>query len=265
MKLNRFLVVLFISFLLIDIVLVFLYFQAKKKQEEQPVLQTSSPQKIDQKTVADLGLPLEKEVVSDKQYERWWATTARARARWRGCWPISCVPGRVGWNGIRPCGAFLRGGAWGFCIQNPLSQLVCDQVGEEVVYGPKNYGANTDLASLLGAADLVELRESRTQNLSVGQQQRTALAATLALHPRLLILDEPTLGQDWAHLSKLMDYLVHLNDNGQAILLITHDDRLVCRYARRIVRMVAGRIVADGAVPATAPVVSPPDVVPARQ
>lgn len=153
----------------------------------------------------------------------------------------------------------------GLLFQDPLSQLVCDHVGEEVAYGPENYRVNTDLASLLAAADLVELRNSRTQNLSVGQQQRTALAATLALQPRLLILDEPTMGQDWAHLSKLMDYLVHLNDNGQAILLITHDDRLVCRYARRIVRMVAGRIVADGAVPATAPVVSPLDVIPVRQ
>ncbi len=153
----------------------------------------------------------------------------------------------------------------GLLFQNPLSQLVCDHVGEEVAYGPENYGVNTDLTALLAAADLAELRESRTQNLSAGQQQRTALAATLALRPRLLILDEPTMGQDWAHLSKLMDYLVHLNDNGQAILLITHDDRLVCRYARRIVRMVGGRIVADGAVPATTPVVSPLDVVPMRQ
>lgn len=148
----------------------------------------------------------------------------------------------------------------GLLFQNPLSQLVCDYVEEEVAYGPANYGVHADLAALCDAADLSGLRRARMQNLSVGQQQRTALAATLALRPRLLILDEPTMGQDWAHLSRLMDYLVHLNDNGQAILLITHDDRLVCRYAQRIVRMAEGRIVADGAVPATAPVASPLEI-----
>lgn len=148
----------------------------------------------------------------------------------------------------------------GLLFQNPLSQLVCDFVGEEVAYGPANYQMDADLDALFAAADLHDLRTSRTQNLSVGQQQRTALAAALALRPRLLILDEPTMGQDWAHLSRLMDYLVHLNDNGQAILLITHDDRLVCRYARRIVRMSEGRVVADGAVPTTGPVATPSEL-----
>ncbi len=148
----------------------------------------------------------------------------------------------------------------GLLFQDPLNQLVCDYVEEEVAYGPANYGIRADLSPLFEAADLAGLRRSRTQNLSVGQQQRTALAAALALRPRLLILDEPTMGQDWAHLSKLMDYLTHLNDNGQAILLITHDDRLVCRYARRIVRMSEGRIIADGAVPATAPVATPAEL-----
>jgi len=148
----------------------------------------------------------------------------------------------------------------GLLFQNPLNQLVCDYVDEEVAYGPTNYRVGADLGTLLAAADLEGLRRCRIQNLSAGQQQRTALAAALAVRPRLLILDEPTMGQDWAHLSRLMDYLTQLNENGQAILLITHDDRLVCRYARRIVRMAGGRIVADGAVPATVPVASPAEI-----
>jgi energy-coupling factor transporter ATP-binding protein EcfA2 len=57
------------------------------------------------------------------------------------------------------------------------------------------------------------------------------------------------MGQDWAHLSRLMDYLTYLHHNGQTILLITHDDRLICRYARRIVRLAEGRVVADGSLP----------------
>jgi energy-coupling factor transporter ATP-binding protein EcfA2 len=51
------------------------------------------------------------------------------------------------------------------------------------------------------------------------------------------------MGQDWAHLCRLMDYLIDLNRNGQAILLITHDDRLVYRYAQQVIRMEDGRIV----------------------
>jgi len=98
---------------------------------------------------------------------------------------------------------------------------------------------------VLEAADLITIRERHPQLLSAGQQQRTALAATMALLPRLLILDEPTMGQDWGHLSRMMDYLVCLNQDGQAILLITHDDKLICRYARRIVRLREGRVVAQ--------------------
>jgi len=140
----------------------------------------------------------------------------------------------------------------GLLFQNPLHQLVCDRVEDEVAFGPANYGRTEGLSPLMDAADLAGLRHRRPQTLSAGQQQRTALAAALALGPRLLILDEPTMGQDWAHLSRLMDYLTELHNNGQTILLITHDDRLVCRYARRIVRLVEGRVVADGYLPALA-------------
>lgn len=135
----------------------------------------------------------------------------------------------------------------GLLFQNPLHQLVCDQVEEEVSFGPHNYGqASSDgIEAVLEAADLTTIRHQRPQALSAGQQQRTALAATLALSPRLLILDEPTMGQDWGHLSRLMDFLTHLNRNGQTILLITHDYKLVCRYAKRVVRLHEGCVVGE--------------------
>jgi len=136
----------------------------------------------------------------------------------------------------------------GLLFQNPLQQLVCDRVKEEVAFGMRNYrlASGNGLEAVLEAADLITIRERHPQLLSAGQQQRTALAATMALLPRLLILDEPTMGQDWGHLSRMMDYLARLNQDGQAILLITHDDKLICRYARRIVRLREGRVVADG-------------------
>jgi energy-coupling factor transport system ATP-binding protein len=133
-------------------------------------------------------------------------------------------------------------------FQNPADQLFTDSVDEEIAYGPRNFRC-FDLSfheQILASTDLVNLRDRRPFSLSVGQQQRTALASCLALRPRLVILDEPTLGQDWRHLQQMMDFLVWLNSNGTAILLITHDYKLVYRYAQRVILMDAGRISLDG-------------------
>jgi energy-coupling factor transport system ATP-binding protein len=129
-------------------------------------------------------------------------------------------------------------------FQNPADQLFTDSVDEEVAFGSRNYdcfdSARHD--EILCEADLLGMRERRPLMLSVGQQQRTALSACLGLRPRLLILDEPTLGQDWGHLQRLMDFLSLLNRQGTAILLISHDYKLVHRYARRVFLMKHGRI-----------------------
>ncbi len=129
-------------------------------------------------------------------------------------------------------------------FQNPTDQLFTDSVDDEVGFGPHNY-QRFDLeqhTQILQEADLLHLRARRPLMLSVGQQQRTALSACLGLRPRLLILDEPTLGQDWGHLQRLMDFLTYLNRQGTAILLISHDYKLVHRYARRVFLMKNGRI-----------------------
>jgi energy-coupling factor transport system ATP-binding protein len=137
-------------------------------------------------------------------------------------------------------------------FQNPAEQLFTDCVDEEVGFGPRNYGCFSPERheQTLAEADLLALRGRRPIALSVGQQQRTALAACLALQPKLLILDEPTLGQDWGHLQRLMNYLKKLNQAGTAILLITHDYKLVHRYAHKVVLMEAGKIQCRGLIPA---------------
>ena len=136
-------------------------------------------------------------------------------------------------------------------FQNPAEQLFTDSVDEEVGFGPRNYGSFSPAwhAQTLAEADLLDLRNRRPTAISVGQQQRTALAACLALKPRLLILDEPTLGQDWGHLQRLMNFLVSLNQKGTAILLITHDYKLVHRYAHRVVLLKHGQIKQIGTIP----------------
>jgi energy-coupling factor transporter ATP-binding protein EcfA2 len=133
-------------------------------------------------------------------------------------------------------------------FQNPAEQLFTDSVDEEVSFGPNNYGVFDEGVHTLtlDMADLQDLRERRPITLSAGQQQRTALAACLALRPKLLILDEPTLGQDWSHLQRLMNFLVTLNEQGTAILLISHDYKLVHRYAHRVYLLEKGRIILNG-------------------
>lgn len=133
-------------------------------------------------------------------------------------------------------------------FQNPADQLFTDSVEEEVSFGPHNYRRFDPrlIEQTLADADLLDLRTRRPVSLSMGQQQRTALAACLSLHPRLVILDEPTLGQDWRHLQLLMEALRRLNAQGTAVLLITHDYKLVHRYSRRVVLIDRGRITLDG-------------------
>jgi energy-coupling factor transport system ATP-binding protein len=129
-------------------------------------------------------------------------------------------------------------------FQNPLEQLFTDMVDDEIGFGSQNFGAFDDEfhEELLRQADLHGQRHRCPTRLSVGQQQRCVLAACLALRPQLLILDEPTLGQDWAHLQQLMDFVQLMNEQGTTVLLISHDLDLVARYARRVVRLEGGRI-----------------------
>ena len=135
-------------------------------------------------------------------------------------------------------------------FQNPSDQLFTDSVDEEVSFGPRNYRSFDTFIheQTLKSADLLELRARRPFSLSMGQQQRTTLATCIALRPALVILDEPTLGQDWRHLQQLMDCLTRLNAQGTAILLITHDYKLVHHYARRVLLMDSGHLILDGII-----------------
>lgn len=154
-------------------------------------------------------------------------------------------------RGVMDGQIYSNGRARGMLFQNPAEQLFCDTVDEEVALGPRNFGG-FDCAQhhrLLEIADLLGLRERSVHALSRGQQQRTTLAAVLALQPQLLILDEPTIGQDWAHLSRLMDLVRKLNQAGHTVVLMTHDYKLIHQYAQRVLILDNGRIVAEGAPP----------------
>lgn len=132
----------------------------------------------------------------------------------------------------------------GLLFQDPLHQLFCDTVEDEIAFGPRNFGmfSPQQAETILEVTGLKGTRARNSYALSVGQQQRVALGSIVSLQPALLILDEPTMGQDWGSLSRVMDFLVELNGQGQSILLITHDYKLVCRYAERILALEGGRV-----------------------
>jgi energy-coupling factor transporter ATP-binding protein EcfA2 len=133
-------------------------------------------------------------------------------------------------------------------FQNPLDQLLTNSVTDEVALGPRNFDRfdSHSHRAVLEKLDLFELQNRNPVSLSSGQQQRTALGACLSLRPHLVILDEPTMGQDWRHLQALMEFILDLNSEGTAILLITHDYKLVYRYSTRVILMKNGRITLDG-------------------
>jgi energy-coupling factor transport system ATP-binding protein len=137
-------------------------------------------------------------------------------------------------------------------FQNPAESFVAQRVGEEVAFGPENLGlapAEVDarVSQGLAAVGLAGFEERRTLALSVGQQQRVALAAVLALRPALLLLDEPTAHLDEHTARSILALVAHLHRSMDlTVLLGEHRLGLAAPLARRAIVMARGAIVADG-------------------
>lgn len=139
----------------------------------------------------------------------------------------------------------------GFVFQNPDHQIFHETVQQEVAFGLKNIGlAGTELtqrvAEALGSVGLEDLAGHSPHRLSRGQRQRVALASVLAMRTKLIVLDEPTTGQDHREKLQIMSLLKSLNQQGHTILFITHDMSLVAQYARRVLVLCQGRLTLDG-------------------
>jgi energy-coupling factor transport system ATP-binding protein len=139
----------------------------------------------------------------------------------------------------------------GYLFQNPDSQIFMDTVIEEVRFGLENLGMPEEKIDKLAneALELMELsayKNRHPHSLSRGQRQRLAVASILALEPDLIVLDEPTTGQDRGHILKFLDKIRELNKLGKTVVLITHDMELVAEYAKRIVLMKQGEVLMDG-------------------
>ncbi len=140
----------------------------------------------------------------------------------------------------------------GYVFQNPDHQLFNNNCWDEIAYGPRNIQLPEDEVKerVAEAAQVVGLKEEYfTEHpffLSKGLRQRVAIASILALRPKVIIVDEPTTGQDRYQSLEIMNFLKDLNENhGHTIIIITHDMPIVASYAHRVVAMGIGQILAD--------------------
>jgi energy-coupling factor transport system ATP-binding protein len=140
----------------------------------------------------------------------------------------------------------------GYVFQNPDHQIFAETVRDEVAFGPRNLGFSAErieqtMKRVLAEMDLSNLEEEMPFQLSRGQRQRLAVASVLAMEPSILIIDEPTTGQDWKESTALMELVRRLNDHGHTCIVTTHNMNLVSLFARRVVVMRSAEIFLDGA------------------
>jgi len=138
----------------------------------------------------------------------------------------------------------------GYVMQNP-NQMICKPfVFDEIAYGLRNKGMLEREVALI-VDEMLKVCGLRPfvmwpiSALSYGQKKRVTIASVLAQEPELLILDEPTAGQDFKHYTEFMEFLRFLNLRGAAVLMITHDMHLMLEYAPRALVLSGGRLIAD--------------------
>jgi len=144
----------------------------------------------------------------------------------------------------------------GLVMQNPNHMLSQPMLFDEVALGLVTRGwkqkeLEARVYECLKICGLYEFRNWPVSALSYGQKKRVTIASILVLKPRIIILDEPTAGQDFRHYTEFMEFLLKLNrESGTTILMITHDMHLLLEYTQRAVVMAEGTVVADD-VPAS--------------
>ena len=139
----------------------------------------------------------------------------------------------------------------GYCFQNPDEQIFKDSVEDELLFGPDNLGLDRTASKeridqILADVGLTDYRTTWPKYLSKGERQRLTMGSIIAMDPDIVIVDEPTTGQDWRETLWIMDLLKKINDLGKTIIIITHNIEIVCRYCTRVLAMCRGKILLDG-------------------
>lgn len=138
----------------------------------------------------------------------------------------------------------------GYVMQNPNQMISKVMIADEVAMGLKSRGISEDeidkrVEQALKVCGLWKFRKWPISALSFGQKKRVTIASILVLNPRMIILDEPTAGQDYRHYTDIMEFLSEINKQGVTVVMITHDMHLMLEYAARAVVFSDGQIIAD--------------------
>lgn len=146
-----------------------------------------------------------------------------------------------------------RGEKIGLVMQNPNQMISKPMIYDEVALGLQVRGVASDeikqrVYDTLKICGLYPYRNWPVSALSFGQKKRVSIASILVLDPQILILDEPTAGQDYRHYTEIMEFLKKINEEqGVTIIMITHDMHLMLEYTDRAIVIADGRMIADDA------------------
>ncbi|MFH0374119.1 ABC transporter ATP-binding protein [Streptococcus sp. A22] len=138
----------------------------------------------------------------------------------------------------------------GYVLQNPNQMISQTMIFDEVALGLRMRGVGQEelekrVHKALEVCGLYSFRKWPISALSYGQKKRVTIASILVLEPEIILLDEPTAGQDERHYREMMDFLDELNRQGHTIVMITHDMQLMLDYSDRALVVVDGQIIAD--------------------
>ena len=138
----------------------------------------------------------------------------------------------------------------GYVMQNPNQMISKTMIYDEVALGLQHSGLTEEqirekVEATLRVCGLYPFRNWPISALSFGQKKRVTIASVLVLDPELILLDEPTAGQDFRHYTDIMEFLRGLNARGVTVVMITHDMHLMLEYTRRALVFCDGRLIAD--------------------
>ena len=138
----------------------------------------------------------------------------------------------------------------GYVMQNPNQMISKTMIFDEVALSLRNMGKSEEeirekVEETLKVCGLFPFRNWPVSALSFGQKKRVTIASVLVQDPELIILDEPTAGQDFRHYTEIMEFLRGLNEKGVTVVMITHDMHLMLEYTPRALVFADGRLIAD--------------------
>lgn len=140
----------------------------------------------------------------------------------------------------------------GLVMQNPNQMISKPMIYDEVALGLRMRDVPEEeiaegVEKILKVCGLAPFKDWPISALSYGQKKRVTIASILVLDPKILILDEPTAGQDFRHYTEIMEFLVEINKSGVTVIMITHDMHLMLEYTPRAIVLAGGRKIADTA------------------